>query len=128
MPPGLDDPALYVLLATSFAASLMTAALGIGGGVLLLATMASLVPPAALIPVHGVIQLGSNAGRAALLFRALHRPAVPGFLGGTLAGCAAGGLVAVDLPASAVQIGVGLFVLWSVFRSPPEWLRRSPWV
>ncbi len=32
---------------------------------MLLAVMATLVPPAALIPTHGVIQIGSNLGRAA---------------------------------------------------------------
>jgi hypothetical protein len=43
-------------------------AFGIGGGAALLAVMASLVPPAALIPVHGVVQVGSNLGRALTTF------------------------------------------------------------
>jgi uncharacterized membrane protein YfcA len=32
----------------------------------------------------------------------------------------------VDLPPQVVQIGVGLFIIWSVFSSPPQWLRRWP--
>ena len=63
LPEGLEQGAAFFLVATSFVASFITAAFGIGGGALLLAFMATLVPTAALIPVHGVIQLGSNAGQ-----------------------------------------------------------------
>ncbi len=88
--------------------------------------MATLVPVAALIPVHGLIQLGSNAGRMAMLVRAVFWPALTWFALGTLIGSIAGVLVAVELPASAVQIGVGLFVIWTVFARPPKWLKGMP--
>lgn len=126
LPGGMEQAVLFTLLGTSYAASFITVAFGIGGGALLLAVMASLVPPAALIPVHGLIQLGSNAGRTAMLLKHVHRTALPGFALGSLAGSVAGGLVAVELPASAVQIGVGLFVIWTVFATPPLWLRSMP--
>lgn len=117
---------LLLLLATSFTASFITVAFGIGGGGLLLAVMATLVPVAALIPVHGLIQLGSNAGRAAMLLRSIAWTALPGFALGSLIGSVAGGVLVVELPASTVQIGVGLFVIWTVFARPPQWLRRLP--
>lgn len=126
MPPGLEPSIFAALVAASGATSFITAAFGIGGGGLLLAIMATLVPPAALIPVHGVVQAGSNLGRLALFLRWLHRPALPGFALGTLAGCALGGLVAVELPPAAVQIGVGAFVIWTVFARPPRWLNGAP--
>ena len=53
-----------VLVVLSFFTSMMTATLGIGGGVLLLAVMAGTMPVSALIPVHGLVQLGSNGNRA----------------------------------------------------------------
>ncbi|MBD3765767.1 MAG: sulfite exporter TauE/SafE family protein, partial [Rhodobacterales bacterium] len=53
MPPDMTTGVAAALLVTSVAASFITIAFGIGGGVLLLAVMASLVPPVALIPVHG---------------------------------------------------------------------------
>lgn len=123
---GLDPAAALFLLAASFAGSFITVALGIGGGVLLLAIMASLMPPAALIPIHGVIQIGSNLSRVVLLFRHLHWPPVAGFATGSLIGVALGGLLVVELPPAAIQIGVGLFVIWSVLRRPPAWLSRWP--
>lgn len=126
LPEGMETAIFALLLATSFFASFITVAFGIGGGGLLLAVMASLVPIAALIPVHGLIQLGSNAGRMAMLFRAVAWQALPGFALGSLLGCALGGVVVVELPAQLVQIGVGLFVIWSVFSHPPAWLRTWP--
>ena len=128
LPQSLSGAAFVLLLAVSFGSSFLTAALGIGGGVLMLGVLAMTLPPAALIPVHGLVQLGSNAGRAALFLRHLHQPALPGFLAGTLAGCALGGLVVVDLPPGVVQAGVGLFVLWSVLARPPRWLVGAGWL
>lgn len=128
LPEGLSALAFAVLVAVSYLSSFITVSLGIGGGGLLLAVMASLVPPAALIPVHGVVQLGSNAGRLAMLARHVSGTALPGFAIGSLLGCAFGGFVAVDLPPAIVQIGVGGFVIYSVFAKPPKWLSGWPWL
>ena len=129
LPEGLSAAAFWVLMVFSFIASLITVAMGIGGGGLLLAVMASLVPPAALIPVHGVVQLGSNGGRAVMLWRNISWAAViPGFLIGSLVGASLGGAVVVELPPNVVQIGVGAFVIYSVFAKPPKWLSRWSWL
>lgn len=126
LPAELAPAAVAGLLATSFAASFLTAAFGIGGGVLLLAAMASLMPAAALIPVHGVVQVGSNVGRAVVLAAHVHRPPLAAFALGSLAGVALGGLVAVDLPPAAIRIGVGGFVIWSVLAAAPAWFAGNP--
>jgi uncharacterized membrane protein YfcA len=124
---GGFDPAIgLALLATSFVGSFITVALGIGGGALLLAVMAAFVPPAALIPVHGVIQLGSNVFRAALLIRQTCWAPVGAFALGSAGGAALGGSVVVNLPPGLVLIGIGLFVIWSVLSRPPAWLSRAP--
>lgn len=126
LPGGLDQGAVGMLLATSFLSSYITAAFGIGGGAVLLAVMASLLPVYALIPVHGVIQFGSNVGRVLVLFRSVHWPALSGFAVGSVLGCALGGAIVVELPANVVQIGVGLFVIWTVFAKAPRWLTAMP--
>lgn len=123
---GLEPGTFWVLVAVSFVSSFITVALGIGGGALLLAVMASVMPPAALIPVHGVIQVGSNALRLAVLFRHVHWPPVLTFLIGTVIGVALGGALVVNLPPGAILIGVGGFVIWSVLSRPPAWLSRLP--
>ncbi|WP_010140547.1 sulfite exporter TauE/SafE family protein [Oceanicola sp. S124] len=122
---GLAPGAAALLLAMSLLGSFITASLGLGGGILLLAVMASFMPAAALIPVHGVIQLGSNFFRAVVLLGRVHWKPVGAFLLGSIAGVAIGGSVAIQLPPAVVRIAVGAFVLWSVFRKPPAWLSRA---
>lgn len=128
MPEGVGPWVFAALVGVSFLGSFITVAFGIGGGGLVLAVLAALMPPAALIPVHGVVQLGSNAGRAVMLWRHIFRPALPGFVLGTIVGVAIGGMIVVDLPPAFVQIGVGVFIIWSVISKPPAWLKRWPWL
>jgi uncharacterized membrane protein YfcA len=90
--------------------------------------MASLMPPAALIPVHGVIQLGSNLFRGLLFLRHAHWPVVGAFGLGAVLGVGLGGAVVIDLPPALVQLVVGLFILWSILRKPPAWLTRAAWL
>lgn len=124
--PEMAPAAAAGLLAASFAGSFITVALGIGGGALLLALMAALMPPAALIPVHGVIQLGSNGLRAALMLGHVHWAPFGAFVAGTALGAVIGGSIAVSLPPGLVLIGIGGFVIWSVLGRAPGWLSRWP--
>lgn len=128
LPAEIGPTVAAALMAISFLGSFITAAFGIGGGVIVLAVLASLLPPAALIPVHGVVQLGSNTGRAVILRRYISGEVFWVFLGGAVIGVAIGGVIAVDLPPAAIQVGVGAFVLWSVFFKPPKILAHTAWL
>ena len=88
---------------------------GIGGGVVMLAAMASLLPPAAIIPVHAVVQVGSNIGRAVVMRRWIDGTRLLPFLLGSLAGIALGGSLAVNLPGEALRLVLGLFILQTVW-------------
>lgn len=122
---GLGWPIAATLAALSFVTSLMTVAFGIGGGAVMLGVMAVLLPAAALIPVHGFVQLGSNAGRLSILLGHVHRAVLPAFVIGAVIGVSIGGSMVVQLPAGAIQLGVGAFILWSVFFRPPSFMRIS---
>ena len=126
IPPDLSPVIALLLLGMSFLGSLITVAFGIGGGALLLAVMAVTMPPLALIPVHGVVQFGSNVGRATLLRRHTVWGVLPWFIVGTLIGVVIGGSIAVNIPPWVVQIGVGCFIIWAVLARPPMWLSRWP--
>lgn len=128
LPPELGPWIAAALMVASFGTSFITAAFGIGGGMVLIAILAVLLPPAALIPVHGVVQLGSNTGRALIMRAHVSWPVLGLFAVGTLVGVAIGGMVAVELPPAWVQIGIGLFVLWSIAGKPPGFLRHSAWL
>ncbi|WP_227271663.1 sulfite exporter TauE/SafE family protein [Roseobacter weihaiensis] len=122
---GLGWPVAGTLAALSFVASFITVAFGIGGGAVMLAVMAVLLPAAAIIPVHGLVQLGSNAGRLSIMLGHVQRAVIPAFLLGAIVGVAIGGSMVVQLPAGAIQLGVGMFILWSVFFRPPGFMRNS---
>lgn len=53
-----------ILILAAFATSILTAITGIGGGMSLIAIMPGLLPAAAIVPVHGFVQLFSNSSRA----------------------------------------------------------------
>lgn len=122
---GLDAPVALSLLGLSFLSSLITAAFGIGGGVLMLAVMATLLPAAAVIPVHGLVQLGSNAGRAFVFRAEINRRHLAPFTIGAVLGIAAGSSVVVQLDAGLLQMIVGLFVLWTLYLPVPALMGRS---
>ena len=128
LPPEISPLVGLSLMGISFLGSFITAAFGIGGGVVVLAVLASLLPPAALIPVHGVVQLGSNAGRTFLMRAHIDRPTLGVFVIGAVVGVAIGGLVVFELPPGVIQIAVGAFILWTIFFKPPAFLRHSAWL
>ena len=69
----------FGLCGISFVGSLITAALGLGGGLLALATMTVVLSPTVLIPLHGIVQIGSNGFRAVLMRRhRWHKYSPPG--------------------------------------------------
>lgn len=113
----LDVSALAAagLVALSLFTSALTAAAGIGGGLVLLSVMATFLAPVVVIPIHGVVQLGSNAGRAALLRQHINRQILLPFALGSLLGVAVGAKLFVALPTPVLQIILGLFVLASVW-------------
>ncbi|MEM6488314.1 MAG: sulfite exporter TauE/SafE family protein [Pseudomonadota bacterium] len=126
IPDGLSPLAAAGLVAVSALTSMMTAVLGIGGGVTLLAVMASLMPPAALIPVHGVVQAGSNAGRAVLMLREAALPVILPFALGGAVGALAGGALSVELPAAVLQLVIGGFILAMLYVRAPRAAERVP--
>ncbi|MCO4755381.1 MAG: sulfite exporter TauE/SafE family protein [Bacteriovoracaceae bacterium] len=61
---------LIILTIVTFLTSIISAIIGMGGGVLLLSVMTFFLPLHVIIPVHGFVQLISNSTR--LLFLKLH--------------------------------------------------------
>src|SRR5690606_14571548 len=100
-----------MLIAVSALTSAVTASLGIGGGVLLLAVMAVALPPAAIIPVHGMVQLGSKISRASMTLRRINLRLVRAFAPGAVLGAWLGSLFLVELPLALVQLCIAAFIL-----------------
>ena len=111
---------LGVLIAAAFATSVLSAILGMAGGIVLLSIMVLFFEPIAAIALHGVIQLVSNSSRAIIQrrhvewsytwrFALLLLPF--GFLAVKLA---------YALPPHLSRVLIGVFVLLATWR--PRWL------
>src|SRR3546814_12770495 len=85
---------------------------------MMVAVMAVRMPAPAVIPVHGVGQVGSNAGRAAVLLPQVQWQVLAPFCAGSVAGAAVGGLTVVELDPAILNIGLAFFSLYSVWAPP----------
>ena len=119
MPIELSEFTIYFLIVASMLTSFVSAAFGIGGGAILLGLLALKLPPIALLPIHGVVQIGSNMGRAVIFFTDIKRgPLIP-FTLGTIFGASLGGSIFIQIEPWLIQLAVAIFILWSVFGKIP---------
>ena len=120
--------ALYILLTFSAGfTSFFTACFGIGGGVMLLGIMAQVLPPQLIIPLHSVVQLGSNGGRALMGFKHIDWYLIGTFFPGALLGALLGSLVLVALPPAILYLTIAAFILYSCWgpKLPPMALGKA---
>jgi uncharacterized membrane protein YfcA len=87
---------------------------------MMLSLMASFMPIAALIPVHGMVQLGSNAGRTLVQRAHVRWGLLVPFLLGSLAGALVGGAFVVTLNDALLRLAIGLFILYAVWGPKPR--------
>lgn len=99
--------------------SFLTATLGAGGGLLLLVVMASIMPMSAVIPVHGLVQLGSNGNRMLMTFRYIDVQMLAFFAIGAIIGAIGATFLVVELPLELMKIAVGLFVIFLLWGATP---------
>jgi uncharacterized membrane protein YfcA len=116
--PGPEALALLALAAA--ASSALSAVVGMAGGITLLAVMLLYVEPAVAIPLHGAVQLVSNATRAVVQRRHVAWPVVPRFAALLLPAAFAGLALSSALPPAAARLAIGIFVLIATWR--PGWL------
>lgn len=119
LPDGVGPIPAAFLIVASFFTSALTAAFGVGGGVAMLALMGLFLPVAALIPVHGAVQLGSNSGRAWHQRAHIRAEIALPFIVGSLAGAVAGAFFVVQLPDALLKLILGLFIIVVTWASIP---------
>ena len=120
LPPGVSPSIAALLVVVSFVTSALTAAFGIGGGVAMLGALADSVSPAIVVAVHGVVQLGSNAGRTLIQRRFAVWPTVWRFAAGSVLGVGIGATLFAALPERALLGILGCFILGMVWLPKPR--------
>jgi uncharacterized membrane protein YfcA len=100
-----------LLTAVAFGTSIVSGLLGMAGGLILLSALLWKLDPVVAVPVHGLVQLVSNASRAWFLRESVSWRAVARFAWPLLPAGALGLLLLQRIPAAAGRILIGLFVL-----------------
>lgn len=81
----------------------------------MLIALLSLTPPIVALPVHALVQIGSNAGRAWMLRSHIMQSLVGWFIPGSLIGVIIASQIIVDLPTQWLQLILAAFILWAVW-------------
>jgi len=91
----------------------------------MIAAMALALPPVVVIPLHGCVQLGSNAGRALVMRGFIQWPFILWVSLGAAVGSVIGGQFADRLPERWFAAAIGLFVLTITWLPQPRLITRS---
>jgi len=113
--PGME--AMVSLSAASFLTSLLTAAIGIGGGLGLLSVMPSFMPVAAVVPLHGMTQFVSNASRFVFDYRQAETHLLPAYFTGACLGSLVGYFFIGRIPDLYLSAALGVFILLCTWTS-----------
>ena len=109
--PDMTGWLFAVLSLASFGGALMAVVMGVGGGVFLLAIMAMFFLPAILIPLQGIVTLGTGASLIVLMWRHMLWATLLPFGCGAIVGAALGAQIFVVLPTALLQGLIGGFIL-----------------
>jgi uncharacterized protein len=120
LPSGVSMTIAFILIIFSFFTSAFTAAFGIGGGVAMLGALGATVQPAVVIAVHGVVQFGSNIGRAVVQRAHAVWSLVGRFAIGSVIGVGLGAYVFTVLPERALLGLLGAFILLMAWVPKPK--------
>lgn len=115
LPANIAPLVAAALISISFLTSAISAAFGLGGGVAMLIALLSLTPPIVALPVHALVQIGSNTGRACMLHTHIMLKVLVWFVPGSLIGVLIASQIIVDLPTRWLQFLLAVFILWSVW-------------
>jgi uncharacterized membrane protein YfcA len=116
----LDPTAWLALTAIAVGTSIVSGVMGLAGGMLLLAAMLHWMDPLLAIPVHGIVQLVSNASRAWFQRAHVRWDAVWRFAWPLLPAGAIGLWCLRAIPPDGARAAIGGFVLLATWA--PGWL------
>lgn len=115
------------LALAAFATSVISGMTGMAGGILLLSLMAPFFTPTVLIPLHGIVQLASNATRTVLLKSHIDRHIAVLFVMGSVVGTLFGTPFIQLLPENMFRLLLGCFILIMTWMPKLKNAPQHPW-
>lgn len=100
-----------ILIISAFFSSALSAIIGMGGGLLLISIMSAFFPPAVLIPLHGIIQFGSNVSRSIAYAAYINwKMSIP-FAFGSVVGATIGSQLLITIPLKPYYLTLGTMII-----------------
>jgi uncharacterized membrane protein YfcA len=99
------------LIPFAFLTSLTAAIGGVAGGIVLISVMPGLIPAAAIVPVHGIVQIASNVSRAAFGIRHVEWRIFRLYAAGAVFGALLGSQIVPYVSWGNVPLILGAFIL-----------------
>jgi uncharacterized membrane protein YfcA len=120
---------LVLLAIAAFMTSTLSGIIGMGGGMTLLGIMTLLLPAPLVVPIHGIVQLGSNTTRTLLFFKHVRWNIFAVYAPGLIVGLGAATTVYTGTKMAWFKPAIGIFLLgylaWRRFKPapvrPPTW-------
>jgi uncharacterized protein len=120
----VNNEILLILIAG--VTSALTAVTGIGGGMVLIAIMPGFLPAAAIVPVHAVVQLFSNASRALFGWRFLRWEFALAFVTGSIIGGSLAASVSREINLEYTPLFIAAYILFVVWGPPLRFNKPPP--
>jgi len=122
---SISTGSVAVLAITALLTSIVSAILGMGGGVMLLAVMLCFMTHAESIPTHAAVQIASNGTRVLAYSKNVDRKALGGYILGVLPGSALGAFLLwlLGQPESSeryLKLIIGAYIILATFIRKPK--------
>lgn len=121
--------AFYIIVGGSFLAAMCNAAFSAGGAMIILAVTSTVLPVAAIVPIHSTLLIGSTSMRALLFWRYVDWKIAGPFLIGSVIAVAIGSRVYVELPETVIATAISIVMLIAIWLPSVGWRPnvRHPW-
>ena len=106
---------LIILTVSVFFCSIMSAMMGMAGGVLFLGILASFVETTYVVPIYAFAMMVSSASRSILFYKHINWQIVFRYILGLLPGALLGIFIFQLLPKDLIKLAMGVFILVMVF-------------
>jgi uncharacterized membrane protein YfcA len=113
MPIGAVE--MGILAGAAFLTAILSAVVGMAGGITLLAVMLLFLPPLVVIPLHGAVQLVSNGSRTFIQRKHLHWDVIWRYSVLLLPMGFVGIMLAERIPPDVAKTIIGVFVLFATW-------------
>ena len=120
------DVTTLAIVFGSFLAAVSNAAFSSGGAMIVLAVTSTVLPVAAVVPIHSTLLIGSTASRAVVFRDHVDWRIAGPFLAGSCIAVAIASRLYFDLPERTIAVAIAIVMLIAIWLPAVSWRPRLP--